>query len=489
MNKFSKNALLLSVCGALTVPMLSACTIKSASSDKSQHVLRIATSMGYNPEDDYFRQRFTELFEFANPNIKLEFVPTTDPNMMYARPEPNQKRTDPYQKLKEVMQGDNPPDVVMVGYEQLSDLIGNNMLTDLSANITKDKFDTSDIVPAVIDGLKKMGDGKLYALAPTFSSSALIYNKKMFDDAGVPYPKDKMTWEEVFDLSRRLSKGDGENRKYGFSFSTQNMGGDLYYASQVYSAPLQLKTFDDKGEKMTVDSDQWEQVWKTLLQLKTEKLVPEQQEQAAMRAKMQAGEYNPLQYDDFLSSRVAMAIINYGQINQLTNQMKSAQAQNLKGFTPFEWDVVTLPIHQQAPDMGGYIYMDGIMGINAKAQNVEDAWKYIKFINSEEWAKLKSSSTYNLVSRKKYIKPKDGLNFHIEAFTMLSPVPMTDNKLYREKPNLYQVNSIGQQKFQQVVSGNLKVREALKQWATEGDVMLQQIKENPDAPLKPVPMK
>lgn len=489
MNKFSKSALMLSVCCALTVPMLAACTIKSASNDKSQHVLRIATSMGYNPEDDYFRQRFTELFEFANPNIKLEFIPTTDPNMMYARPDPNQKRTDPYQKLKEVMQGDNPPDVVMVGYEQLSDLIGNNMLTDLSANITKDKFDTSDIVPAVIDGLKKMGDGKLYALAPTFSSSALIYNKKMFDDAGVPYPKDKMTWEEVFDLSRRLSKGDGENRKYGFSFSTQNMGGDLYYASQVYSAPLQLKTFDDKGEKMTVDSDQWEQVWKTLLQLKTEKLVPEQQDPTAMRAKMQAGEYNPLQYDDFLSNRVAMAIINYGQINQLTNQMKSAQAQNLKGFTPFEWDVVTLPIHQTAPDMGGYIYMDGIMGINAKAQNVEDAWKYIKFINSEEWAKLKSSSTYNLVSRKKYIKPKDGLNFHIEAFTMLSPVPMTDNKLYREKPNLYQVNSIGQQKFQQVVSGNLKVREALKQWATEGDVMLQQIKENPDAPLKPVPMK
>lgn len=489
MNKFAKNTLLLSICGGLMVPALAACTKTNNANDKSERVLRIATSMGYSPDDEYFRQRFTELFEFANPNIKLEFIPTMDHNRyMFGSAGMDQKPVDPYQKLKDIMNGDNPPDVVMVGYEQLTDLVSNNMLKELDSLITKDKFDTSDIVPAVIDGLKKMGDGKLYALSPTFNSSALVYNKKMFDEAGVPYPKDKMTWEEIFDLARRLSKGDGDNRKYGFSFSPQNMGNDLFYASQIYTAPLQLRTFDDKGEKMTVDSDQWENVWKTLLQLKTEKLIPEQKDPSAMRTKMQSGEYNPFDYDDFLSGRVAMSIINYGQIDQIVNVMKSAQSQTVKGFSPFDWDVVTLPVHKEAPDIGGYINMDGIMAINAKAQNPDDAWKYIKFINGEEWAKLKASSSYNIVSRKKYIKPRGGAEFHMEAFTTLMPVPMTDNKLYREKPGIYQVTSIGQQKFQQVIEGKLQVREALKQWSAEGDTMLQKIKENPNGPNNGMPM-
>ncbi|CAG7621567.1 ABC transporter substrate-binding protein [Paenibacillus allorhizosphaerae] len=484
MNKPLKNAVLLSACVGLMVPTLAACSKTNNANDKKEQVLRIATSMGYSSEDEWFRQRFTDLFEFANPNIKIEMVATNDDRYMYAPPKPGERPKDPMDKLKEVMQGDNPPDVVMVQYEQLTDLISNNMLTQLDPMITKDKFDTSDFVPAVIDGLKKVGEGKLYALAPTFSSSALIYNKRMFDEAGVTYPKDKMTWEETFELARRLAKGEGENRKYGFSFSTQSMGGDMYYASQMYITPLQLRMFDEKAEKMTVDSDQWEKVWKSLLQLKTEKLIPEQQDPSSMKARMMPGsaeDYNPFQYDDFLSGRVAMAIINYGQINQVTNAMKNAQ--NVKGFSPFEWDVVTLPVHQEAPDLGGYISMDGIMGINAKSQNADAAWKFIKFINSEDWARLKASSSYQIVSRQKYIKQKDGVSMNIKAFTTLLPVPQMDYKLYRDMPGLRQVNSIGQRMLQEVVQGKMPVRDGLKQWQTEGNTMLQQLKENPNGPV------
>lgn len=88
----------------------------------------------------------------------------------------------------------------------------------------------------------------------------------MFADAGVDFPKDGMTWDEIFDLSKRLTKGEGENRLNGFSFSTQAQG-DLFYGMQMYTAPLQLKMFDDAGEQMTVDTDQWEKVWTKMAQL------------------------------------------------------------------------------------------------------------------------------------------------------------------------------------------------------------------------------
>jgi multiple sugar transport system substrate-binding protein len=482
MKPWIKQTMLLSICAGLTVPMLAACTKTPGAGDKTERVLRIATTMG-GSEDEYVRQQVTEIFEFANPNIKLEIVSTIDESNRYGRSDPNKKQVDPIEKMKEVMQGDNPPDVVMVGYEQLPELISNNLLTQLDPMITKDKFDISDMVPAVIDGLKKSGDGKLYALSPTFNSSAVIFNRKMFDEAGVAYPKDKMTWEETFELGRRLSKGEGENRKYGFSFSTQSMG-DLFYSLQMYTAPLQLRMYDEKGEKMTVDTDQWEKIWNTMLQLKKDKILPEQPDQAAMRAKMSSqngGDFNPFQYDDFLSGRVAMSIINYGQLSQITNANKNAQ--NIKGFTPIDWDVVTLPVHPEAPDIGGYMSMNGIMGVNAKAQNVEDAWKFIKFINSEDWARLKANSTYNIVTRKKYIKPKDGVQFNINAFTTLSPATQPDNKIYREKPNIYQVQEVGRRLFNDVTQDKIQVREALKKWQTDGDATLQQIKDNPNAPM------
>ncbi|MDT2265745.1 extracellular solute-binding protein [Paenibacillus larvae] len=40
-------------------------------------------------------------------------------------------------KLKELMQGDHPPDVVMVNYDQLPELIKENRLLELDAKLKK----------------------------------------------------------------------------------------------------------------------------------------------------------------------------------------------------------------------------------------------------------------------------------------------------------------------------------------------------------------
>lgn len=486
MKKWIKRLLPLTLAVSMMGPVLAACTKSQGQDDsKTERVLRVATSMGWG-DDDYLRQQFTEVFEFANPNIKVEFIPTMDAGYRYGyvRQKPGEKPEDPMEKLKQVMQGDNPPDLILTQYEQLNDLVANNLLTQLDPLIAKDKFDTSDMVPTVMDGLKKQGDGKLYALAPTFYSSALIYNKKMFDEAGVEYPKDGMTWEETFDLARRLSKGDGDARKYGFSFNTYS-GGELFYSMDMFTTPLELTIFDDKGEKMTVDSDQWEKVWKTMIQIGKEKIIPQPQDHRQINERMMNPSdenFNPFAHDDFLSGRVAMSIVGYGQLDQIINANKSAQ--NFKSFTPIDWDVVTIPTHPEYPNVGGYISMNGVMGINAKAQNPDDAWKFIKFINSEDWARLKSKSMNMLVTRKKYLKPKDGVNFNIDAFTKLIPANRQDEfKLYRENPNIGQVRDIGRNLFQQVVDGKMQIRDALKEWQSKGDAALKQLKENPNAPI------
>ena len=210
--------------------------------------------------EQYLRQQFTDGYELTHPDIDIEIAaainyddqrfeePSKDP----AKPN---KQPDPYEKMKELLVGKNPVDVVVLDSGYLKRAVQDNLLKQLDPLIQESKFDIEDFVPTVINGIKDAGDNNLYALTPTFNSSALFYNKKIFADAGVSVPTDNMQWSDVFDLARRVAKGDGKDRKFGFSFN--RWSGDPFNDSQNYAAPLQLKMFDNKGEKMTVDTPQW----------------------------------------------------------------------------------------------------------------------------------------------------------------------------------------------------------------------------------------
>jgi multiple sugar transport system substrate-binding protein len=129
------------------------------------------------------------------------------------------------------------------------------------------------------------------------------------------------------------------------------------------------------------------------------------------------------------------------------------------------------------------MYLSNVFAINSSAPNAETAWEFIKFVNGEDFAKLRSrsGSSYEMVSRKSFIKPKQGLDYNIEAFFKLKPVPpmnSTLEKMFVDKPGLNQVND-GNRYFQQVVEKKLSVEEALKKWTEEGNKMLIELKNNP----------
>lgn len=469
----------------LFMTILAGCSFGGGSKSKEENrVLRIATMYGDSSNYDYLRTQYTDIFEFNNDHIEIEFVAAIDYNNRHYNSSEEPERLEPIEEMKKLLEGPNPPDLVLISLEEFETLVNDNMLQPLDPMIQDDKFDLSDFAPLVIDGLKAMGNNKLYGLAPTFYSSALVYNQDLFIDAGVEYPVDNMTWDQVFALAKRVSDGlsssDDSDRKYGFSFSSY-MFGDLFYDMSLYVSPLQLNIVDENSERMTVDSDQWEQVWKDLIQLKNDKIIPETPDWNDPDFVYPTGPYS---YDALLSGKVAMTIISYGQINEIINANNNAAT--IEGFEPITWDVVTFPSHPEFPDVGGSVGMDPLMGINAKAANTKDAWEFIKFINGEKWAQLKSRSTYNLMSRMSYIEPKDGLNYNINAFTAKLP---SANQHYLFNPidasphiqrNFWQITNLGQQKFNEVLNGEKEVRLALKEWATEGDALLQQFKENPD---------
>jgi len=473
---------------SLLIPVLAACSNNDSNADKDKEtVLRIASGYGYLGQDGESFRDFTEIFEYSHPNVKLEFVETIEEEMGYRDPASQEKPVDPMEKLKEVMNGPNPPDLVMLGLEHLPPLIEENMLEPLDELITKDKYDTSGIVPTVIEGLKSVGEGKLYALAPQFNASALIYNKDLFDAANITYPTDKMFWPDVFDLARRISKPEGDNPVYGFSF-TNWQGGDGFYETQVYSAPLQLSIFNEEDETLSVDTPEWREVWETIAKLKADKVMPVPPDYSQPMPEQK--EFNPVEGDLFLSGKLAMSIVDHSYVSQLIRHNKMAD-KGEKGYKKVNWDFVTMPVHEEFPDLASNIYLNGIFAINAKAQNQDDAWEFIKFINSEDVARAKSRASWYMVSHKEFIKPKSGADYNVEAFYQLFPVAQNsfyNNKVMSKYPRAYEITNLGTTKFSEVISGKKTAEQALKEWQAEGTTLFQNIKENPDMQNEPIPL-
>lgn len=473
-----KKVIAITISLIMFVTLLAACASNDSQGDDQKRILRIATVYGDSNYTDHLRSQYTDLFQFANRNIEIEFVTAIDyGSRRYQNYNSQEPEPDPVEEMIKLMEGPNPPDVLLLSQNELPSLVNENMLTPLEPLIAEDNFDISDFVPAVIDGLKSLGNDQLYALAPTFSSQALIYNKGLFIDQGVPFPEDQMYWDEIFDLATRLTTGEGENKKYGFSFNSYYHS-DLYYDMRAYVAPLELHMFDDEGEAMSVDSQAWADVWQDMYNLHQSNVLPEPPDYNQMNQMI----YNPYDHDAFMSGKLAMTIIDYARINEIINNNRDADL--IEGYEYIDWDVVTMPVHPQAPNFGGNAYMDPVIAINAQAQNRDDAWRFLKFMNSEEWAELKSQSSYNMVSRQSYIRPRDGIQFNLEAFFKLSPAPANNDYLtISQKYNpdvMWRIESIGQQKFRDVIDGNLTVSEALSQWQTEGDALLQQFRENPE---------
>jgi len=48
----------------------------------------------------------------------------------------------------------------------------------------------------------------------------LFYNKTLFDDAGLDYPTNDMTWDEYADLARAISSGEGADKVWGSHYHT-----------------------------------------------------------------------------------------------------------------------------------------------------------------------------------------------------------------------------------------------------------------------------
>ena len=110
-------------------------------------------------------------------------------------------------KLEASANGNQMPDIFWMHTNELLKYADNGVLADVSDIVEKENFSSVSIDNA------SGSDKKLYGIPKDKDTICLVYNKEMFDAAGVSYPDENWTWDDLVSASEKIFKATG---KYGY---------------------------------------------------------------------------------------------------------------------------------------------------------------------------------------------------------------------------------------------------------------------------------
>lgn len=97
----------------------------------------------------------------------------------------------------------------------IAEMMKGNALAPLDPYIQKSKFDLKPY-GGLVEQLR-MG-GQLYELPYIANAPVIAYNPELFAAAGMPQPKEGWTWDQFREAARKLTRGDGEGKVWGFAY-------------------------------------------------------------------------------------------------------------------------------------------------------------------------------------------------------------------------------------------------------------------------------
>ena len=193
MKNYSKAIILL----ILSIFILSACQPKAtetpAPTEEGFAVLRLGTGdsgEGLTPHQDIIAA-----YEADNPDVLVQLEAVAG--------------RDYYTRLLTQLSADAAPDIMQIGDDAVPSFVEQGAFIPLDDYFPAD-YDPSIYLPGLLD--PGQVDGVQYLLPKDYSPVAVYYNKDIFDDAGIPYPQEGWTWDDLLDIALELTQDlDGDN--------------------------------------------------------------------------------------------------------------------------------------------------------------------------------------------------------------------------------------------------------------------------------------
>jgi multiple sugar transport system substrate-binding protein len=220
------------------------------------------------------------------------------------------------QDYKDLIVAGALPDII---YESASftteRIIQNGFQYDLQDLVKKNNFKLQQFEPNVLAQTQNASsEGKLYGFPFTMNRYALYYNKDIFDKFAVPYPKDRMTWDEIYNLAVKTTHEDQGTAYIGFESTANNM---------MLNNQLSLAPLDTKEDKAAVNTDGWKILFENLKRF------------------YEIPGNNPMSASDVSKGNIAMALESHPL---MVGWAKANPSLN--------WDIVSLPSLKERPNMG-----------------------------------------------------------------------------------------------------------------------------------------
>jgi multiple sugar transport system substrate-binding protein len=190
---------------------------------------------------------------------------------------------------------------------------------DLAPLFKKYNFDVNRLRDGVIPTVTELGNGIIPALPMFIAPHVLIYNKEIFNRFGVPYPKDGMSWDEAYELAKRVTRTDGGVQYRGMEINFD----DMMSRYNQLSVPI----VDKKTMKASANNDQWKHIFENFNRFYT---IPGNKPTAKSIIDVQA---------PFLTEKTLAMRVGSDQIYNL----KEAVAGGL------DFDYATLPTYTELP--------------------------------------------------------------------------------------------------------------------------------------------
>lgn len=209
-------------CGALLLALQAGCSGAQSSNDAAKEGQPVSGEYKGGPVELILQDNNSGITDWEFQKLFLEGVQAKYPQISIKLVKGG--------KIEEMIAAGETPDLVAVSNPVFYAYEALDYPQELEAMIKSYNVNLNSIDPVIVDELRRLSkDKKIYGLPFGMNVGAMMYNKDLFDLFGVPYPKDRLTWEEHFQLTKQLTRTDG--------------GGNLFFGSAIPSVSNALKQY------------------------------------------------------------------------------------------------------------------------------------------------------------------------------------------------------------------------------------------------------
>lgn len=379
-------------------------------------------------------QQILDLYEQMTPGVKMEreFSDWT-----------------PYwEKLATQIASGNGPDIIHMHQNLVNEYANRGALEPLDALVSASTIDLSDFPTGTIAAGKRGGTNWMIALGASVAST--IYNKTLFEQAGVPLPENSWNWSDYDEAVRtaRVNLGDG-------TYGSTDQGGwedalQIYMRQNGYEL-FQGETLQEIGFTKEALAEWWN-YWNNL---RLDGVVPP----AELTAEFAQASHG----DSMLAKRmVAGHLMN---VNQL---------QIFQEYLEDELNAATIPRNADPIASPGDFLGTAWLSLYAQSELKEDGAAFISwFVNDPEPAKIYMAEHGPPGSKKivEMLKPMVSVPVQ-KGFDLISYVAEKVSAA-GERPNQgSEVMAAQGRIYQEVAFGRMNVSEGVDAFFTEASRLL-----------------